>query len=224
MGKRDVVKKNRSKQKRQDLWVILIISLIAVAIIGVIVVSKLPKGVATYESSAKPMANGLNMGDPNAPVKVVEFADFQCPYCEMYWHDVEPTIISKYIATNKVYYTYSPMAFLGQESTDAAVAAYCANDQNAFWQYRDYLFNNHTGENVGDFTQTKLIQFAKKLNLDINAFTTCINSGTYTQKVTDDNNYAAQQGVNSTPTFMVNGKPYSAADMQGAIDAALAGN
>lgn len=185
MGKRDVVKRNRNKQKKQDFWVILIISIVALAIIGVIVVSKLPKQVATIETTPKPMENGLNLGDPNATVKVIEFADFQCPYCQLYWQQVEPTIISSYISTNKIYYTYSPMAFLGQESIDAAEAAYCANDQNKFWEYRDYLFTNQGSENSGAFSQTKLIQFAKKLNLDSNAFTTCLTSGKYSKQVDD---------------------------------------
>jgi protein-disulfide isomerase len=223
MSKRDVVKKNRNQKKKQDFWVILIISVIALAIIGVIVVSKLPKPVASIEVAAKPMESGLNAGDPNAPVKVVEFADFQCPYCQIYWKQLEPTIISTYVATNKIYYTYSPMAFLGQESIDAAEAAYCANDQNKFWEYRDYIFSNQTGENSGDFTQAKLIAFAKKLNLDTNTFSSCLTSGKYAKQVEDDNTFASQQGVNSTPSFVINGKVYSANTVQQAIEDALAG-
>ena len=223
MGKREIVNKNRNKQKKQDFWIILIISVIALAIIGAIVISKLPKGIATVQTTAKPMENGLNLGNPNASVKVIEFADFQCPYCQLYWQQVEPTIISTYVATNKIYYTYSPMAFLGQESIDAAEAAYCANDQNKFWEYRDYILTNHTGENVGDYTQAKLLDFAQKLNLDMTAFTTCLTSGKYAQKVNDDNTYAAQQNINSTPSFLVNGKIFDASTLQQGIEAALAG-
>jgi protein-disulfide isomerase len=223
MGKRDTVKKHRNQQKKQDLWVILIISILAIAIIGVIVISKLPKPTATLQIAAKPNENGLNIGDPNAPVKVVEFADFQCPYCQLYWKELEPTIISKYVATGKVYYTYSPMAFLGQESTDATVAAYCANDQGKFWEYRDYIFTNHTGENVGDYPQTKLLDFANKLKLNIDTFKSCLASADSLKKVDDANAYASSQGVNSTPSFLVNGKVYSAGDFQQAIDNALAG-
>jgi Protein-disulfide isomerase len=223
MSKRDVVKKNRNQQKKQDLWVILIISVIAVAIIGVIVVSKLPKPVAKIDVAAKPMESGLNAGDPNAPVKVVEFADFQCPYCKLYWQQIEPTIMSKYVATKQVYYTYSPMSFIGQESTDAAEAAYCANDQNKFWEYREYLFTNQGSENSGVFSQATLIAYARNLNLDVNAFKSCLTSGKYASQVNDDNSYASKEGVNSTPSFLVNGKVYGAGDVQTAIDNALAG-
>jgi protein-disulfide isomerase len=221
MGKRDTVKKNRSKQKKQDLWVILIISLFAVAIVGVIIWSQIPK-VVTPTFAAKPQADGLNMGDPNAKVKVIEFADFQCPYCALYWKQVEPTIITTYISTNKVYYTYSPMAFLGQESVDSAEAVYCANDQGKFWEYRDMLFANHTGENVGDFTQTKLQLYAKNLGLDTSAFNSCLSTNKFQQKVTDDNTFASTKGVNSTPSFLVNDKVVNASELQSAIDAALA--
>lgn len=221
MGKRDIIKKNRNKQKKQDLWVILIISLFAVGIVAMIVISKLPK-VVTPATTAKPMADGLNMGDPNAKVKVIEFADFQCPYCQLYWQQLEPTIISDYIATNKIYYTYSLMAFLGQESVDAAEAVYCANDQGKFWEYRDMLYANHTGENVGDFTQTKLISFAKKLSLDTTAFESCLTTNKYQQQVTDANTYASGLGVSSTPSFIVDGLVVSASDLQSAIEAALA--
>jgi protein-disulfide isomerase len=224
MGKSEVSKNKKGNQKKQDFWVILIISIIAVAIIAVIVISKLPKGVVVpTDTAAKPMEDGLNLGDPNAPVKVVEFADFQCPYCQLYWEQIEPTIIQKYISTNKIYYTYSPMAFVGQESIDAAEAAYCANDQGKFWEYRDYLFANHTGENVSDFTQEKLLTFAKKLNLDMDSFKSCLTTGKYAQAVNDANTYASNQGVNSTPSIMVNGKVYSADQAEKAIEDALAG-
>jgi len=221
MGKREQVKQNRSKQKKQDLWVILIISVFAIAIVGMIVLSKLPK-VVTPTESAKYMADGLNMGDPNAPVKVIEFADFQCPYCQLYWQQVEPTIITKYIVTNQVYYTYAPMAFLGQESVDSAEAAYCANDQGKFWEYRDMLYANHTGENVGDYTQAKLLAFAKKLNLDYAAFESCLTTNKYQQQVDDANTFASNLGVNSTPTLSVNGQLVSAGEAEAAIEAALA--
>jgi protein-disulfide isomerase len=234
MANRDTAKKNRAKQKRQDTWVIVIISIVALAIIGLIVFANLPKAAApvdttakpgaTVETSAKPMENGLSMGDPNAPVKVVEFADFVCPYCQLYWKNTEPTIISDYIATNKVYYTYTPMAFLGQESVIAAEAALCANDQGKFWEYRDVVLSHYTGENVGDYTQDSLTQFAKSLNLDIDTFTSCLTSGEKQQDITDANTYASGQGVNYTPAFMVNGKVYSSSEVQQAIVDALAGN
>ena len=175
-----------------------------------------------------PQANGNKMGDPNAPVKIVEFADFQCPFCLRYWTETEPEIIQNYVATGKVYYEYRSVGgFIGPESTDAANAAYCAADQNKFWEYHDILFANWTGENAGDFTPDKLRQYAQAINLNLDQFNTCINTGAHTNEVDQDVTDAKAAGVTGTPAFVINGKliegaqPYSV--FQQTIDAALNG-
>jgi protein-disulfide isomerase len=175
-----------------------------------------------------PQANGNDMGDPNAPVKIVEFADYQCPFCLRYWTETEPQIIQNYVATGKVYYEYRSVGgFVGPESADAANAAYCAADQNKFWEYHDILFANWTGENAGDFTPDKLRQYATAINLNLDQFNSCINSGAHADKVNQDVTDAKAAGVTGTPAFVINGKliegaqPYSA--FQQAIDAALNG-
>jgi protein-disulfide isomerase len=175
-----------------------------------------------------PQANGNKMGDPNALVKIVEYADFQCPYCMRYWQQTGPLIIQNYVATGKVYYEYRSVGgFIGQGSADAANAAYCAGDQNKFWGYRDVLFANWTGENVGDFTPDKLRQFAAAIYLNMDQFNTCINTGAHMDQVNQDVSAAKAAGVSGTPAFVVNGKlmegaqPYST--FQQVIDAALNG-
>ena len=175
-----------------------------------------------------PQANGNKMGDPNAPVKIVEYADFQCPYCMHYWEETEPQIIQNYVATGKVYYEYRSVGgFIGPESADAADAAYCAADQNKFWEYHDILFANWTGENAGDFTPDRLRQYAAAIHLNVDQFNTCLNSGAHTNQVDQDVADAKTAGVQGTPAFFINGKliegaqPYSA--FQQAIDAALNG-
>lgn len=175
-----------------------------------------------------PQANGNKMGDPNAPVKIVEFADFQCPYCLRYWTETEPEIIQNYIATGKVYYEYHSVGgFIGPESADAANAAYCAADQNKFWDYHDVLFANWTGENAGDFTPDRLRQYAAAIHLNLDQFNTCISSGTHADEVNQDVSDAKAAGVQGTPAFIINGKlvegaqPYST--FQETIDAALNG-
>ena len=75
--------------------------------------------------------NGNTLGDPNAPVKIIEYADFQCPYCQRFWQETEPQIIAAYVKTGKAFYEYRSVgAFIGQESADAAEAAYCAGDRS----------------------------------------------------------------------------------------------
>jgi len=152
------------------------------------------------------IVNGLTAGDPNAPIKVVEYADYQCPACQQAFTILEPEIIKKYINTGKVFYTFEPFNFVGPESYRAAEAAYCAADQGKFWEYHDLLYSNWAGENQGAFKDANLIKFAKKIDFNQVAFEACFNSGTYAQKVLDKSAEISAAGITSTPTFMVNGE------------------
>ena len=146
-------------------------------------------------------------GDPNAPVTIIEFADFQCPFCGRFFAQTEPQINEQYIQSGKVRLGYFNFAFLGQESTWAAEAAECAADQNKFWEYHDKLYSSQSGENQGAFNKDKLKQFAEELGLDTSAFNECLDSGKYTQLIRDESSMASSVGVRSTPTFLINGQP-----------------
>jgi protein-disulfide isomerase len=102
---------------------------------------------------------------------------------------------------------YWHFAFLGQESQWAAEASECAAEQDSFWEYHDYLFENHGGENRGAFNKDNLKQFAVDLGLDIEAFNECLDSGKFSQAVQSETSAGRQIGVQSTPTFLVNGQP-----------------
>ena len=101
---------------------------------------------------------------------------------------------------------YFNFAFLGDESQWAAEAAECAGDQDAYWEYHDYLFSHQNGENQGAFSKDNLKKFAVELKLDTQAFNECMDSGKYTQLITDQTDFARQLGVQSTPSFLVNGQ------------------
>ena len=148
-----------------------------------------------------------SMGNPAAPVKVLEYADFQCPYCMRFSKETEPQIIEQYVKTGKVYFEYHSVgAFLGEESGAAAQAAYCAGDQGKFWEYHDTLFSHWTGENVGDFTKLNLQQYAAALGLDEASFNDCLSSGKYAALLEQDVKDARAAGISATPSFLVNGK------------------
>jgi protein-disulfide isomerase len=150
-------------------------------------------------------ANGL--GDPNAPVKIIEYGDFQCPFCRHFWQETEPQVIKTYVATGKAYFEYRSVgAFIGPESAAAAEAAYCAGDQGKFWEYHDALFSNWTGENVGDFAPDKLRRYAATVGLDAAQFDTCLSSGKYDDQVNQDVADAKADGIHATPSFLINGK------------------
>lgn len=145
------------------------------------------------------------LGNPEAPVTIVEFSDFQCPFCGRFFKTTEPQIIEKYVKTGKVKFVYRDFAFLGEESQWAAEAAECANAQGKFWEYHDYLFNHQRGENEGAFSKANLKRFAGTAGLDMGAFNACFDSGKYTEEVRKDSSDGRALGVSGTPTNFING-------------------
>jgi len=210
-GKLSVRERRRRQQQRQRMTTLLIIAGVVLVVAGILAAPALQQALAPVGEVAVPPARTLpttndnTMGDPNAPVTVVEFSDFQCPACRAFFTQVEEPFIEEYVATGKVYFVYRSMGvWIGQESADAAEAAYCAGEQNKFWEYHDFLFANQTGENVGDFLQKRLIAFAEKIDgLDVGAFKDCLNSNKYAQKVNADGAEGRQMGVRGTPTLFV---------------------
>ena len=167
-------------------------------------------------------------GPADAPVTIVEFSDFQCPYCRRSFETVIPQILKNYVAQGKVRFVYKHFAFLGQESIWAAEASECAADQGKFWEYHDELFKKAGmagGENAGYFTKDGLIQYADALNLDMPRFTSCILGDLTLSRVNQDLQEGRSLNVRSTPTFFVNqtlligAQPWDA--FVNAIDAAL---
>jgi protein-disulfide isomerase len=152
------------------------------------------------------------MGSSTAKVTLEEFADYQCPYCGDFSKLVQPTLIAKYVQTGKIKYVFRNFAFIDEndpnqnmESHNAALAALCAGDQGQFWPYHDLIFKNQTGENVGDYTRTKLISFGLQLNLDSVAFNQCLTTNKYGALVDSDIARAKSLRVESTPSFFLNG-------------------
>lgn len=166
------------------------------------------------------------LGDPNAKVTLVEFADYQCPYCEQFFTSTFPQIRTDYIDTGKVKFVYKNLAFLGTESTDAANAALCAKEQNKFWEFHDYLFKHQGQENSGTFSIANLKQFAADLGLNTDQFNSCLDSKKYNSQVQADVAEANKDGFQSTPSFavgttpVVGAQPY--AQFKTAIDSELA--
>jgi protein-disulfide isomerase len=153
---------------------------------------------------------GRTMGDPNAKVTLVVYADFQCPYSKQYTRDIEDQIIETYVKANKINYTYKYFPVIDQdrigESHWAAYAAECANDQGKFWDYHDKLYYEYRGQNTGAFTRDNLKKYAAELNLDTKAFNTCLDSDKYALLVYDQLIEALQLKLPGTPTFLLNGR------------------
>lgn len=146
------------------------------------------------------------LGNADAKVAIIEFGDYQCPFCELFFQQVEPVLRDQYIKNGQAKMVWRDFAFLGPESFWAAEAARCANDQGKFWQYHDLLFNRQSGENQGAFVKDNLKKFAGESGLDQGVFDDCLDSGKYTQAVKDDTDYGRSVGVNGTPATFINGE------------------
>ena len=152
---------------------------------------------------------GTSMGNPDAPVKMDVWEDFQCSGCLSYTKNLEPQILQTYVETGKVYYTFHFYPFIdgGQgESQDAANAAMCAAEQGRFWDYHKIIFANWIGENAGSFTRPRLIAFAHNIDLDMTAFDQCFQKNTYSTHIQQDVDKGSKLGVPPTPGIFVNDK------------------
>jgi len=155
---------------------------------------------------------GTTLGSPDAPLTIVEYSEFLCPFCARAALNTLPQIEEEYIAAGKVKLVFKHFIVHGQEAVLAAGAAECAGEQNAFWEYHDILFFNAGSV---DFSVENLEQFAEELELDSDSFNTCLDSERYMDKLAADVDEARRRGVSGTPTFfvgqtqVVGAKPYS---------------
>jgi protein-disulfide isomerase len=219
MSKRQVRREQiRRREQRRRLITIGLIILGAFLIVVPIAYQMLRPvaEVVTVDVGTFTNANENAMGDPNAPIKIEEFADFQCPFCERFYRETEPLLRQYYIDTGKVHFVYRSMGnFVSDnlargkgtpattESQDAALAAYCAGDQNKFWEMHAHLFANVRGEDVGSFTDRRLKSIAETAGLDMSTFNSCYDSGKYEERVQQDFEDGQAAGVNGTPGFLV---------------------
>ncbi len=229
----------KKKEQQRRLRLVLLIGGGAILIIlAVVLLRNLTKpsltDVVQVTPKVRPQTDANHVGDPNAPVKLVEFSDFQCPYCKQFADTTEQALIDAYVSTGKVFLTYRSMGNFvsqnigqgGTESRDSAEAAYCAGDQGKFWEYKDTLFGNWLGEDVGSFSNQRLEAMAENLGLDMGKFRECIKSNQFLEQVNQDYADGIAAGVTGTPSFQVNGKLITGAQpfsvFQQEIEAALA--
>lgn len=189
-------------------------------------VSPTPGVIAQPTQKALPKDISLGkspiMGSESATVTVIEYSDYQCPYCaavfgiaskslksaqDPNWEPIIPNLQKDYIDKGLVKFVYKDFAFLGDESIAAANAALCAGDQGKYWQYHDALFNSQGGENSGAFKDANLVSIGKSLNLNSTKFSKCVTSREHLAEVQESTSMARTYGVNSTPSFFVNNIP-----------------
>lgn len=161
-------------------------------------------------------------GDENAPVTIIEWSDFECPFCVRFYDQTLSSIDEKYIQTGKVRLVYKdfPLSF-HQQAQKAAEAAQCAGDQGKYYEMHDMLFESGVSGGVASFKA-----YATNLGLNSAQFNNCLDSGKYYDEVQDDMKQGAAAGVRGTPGFLVNGQLVSGAQpfsvFEQVIEAALA--
>jgi protein-disulfide isomerase len=162
------------------------------------------------------------LGNKNAKVTIVEFSDFQCPFCKQFADATFPQIKKDYIDTGKVKFIYRhyPLRAIHPEAYRAALSSECAKEQGKFWEFHDEDYKNQTTLSVDAFKQ-----FAQTIGLNTSKFNTCLDSEKYKKVVEEDEALGNGVGVNGTPAFFVNGKLISGAlpydSFKTVIDAAL---
>ncbi|MDX1410340.1 MAG: thioredoxin domain-containing protein, partial [Saprospiraceae bacterium] len=146
------------------------------------------------------------IGEADAPVTRLIYEDVGCPHCKDYFQRTESQVLSEFVAAGDVRVMVYTMAIVNAQSLPGAEGAYCALDQDMFWEFRDLLFNN---QGVRQFNRQNLITFAEELGLDVDAFTLCFDLGTHTQEIISRSQRAFDFGITGTPTTEINGQRYS---------------
>jgi protein-disulfide isomerase len=155
---------------------------------------------AQYTRYDIPTEGYPSLGPKDAKITIVEFSDFQCPFCRRFQQDTYKALLDAYPGQIRFVYRNLPLpATMHPDAMSAAIAALCANDQNAFWDYHDKLFSSET---LGEKTY---IQYATDLGLNVDEFTSCLSSGKHDKFIQQDTDFSSNLGVQSTPTFFVNG-------------------
>ena len=198
-SKRVLLRKKRLEQKRRKTTVVIIVALGAVLLISLTII--LPNLLRSRSKAVE--GRGFALGDPDAPVSVVNFSSYSCGFCENFSETVEPEFIANYVDTGDVYYRYITLAFSGDAGAqNAAKASYCAGDQNRFFDFRSYLFSAVRIQN--GFSTDNLVDLAANAGLDQALFETCMEDDTHKNAPNEDLRFAQSVGVTGTPSFLVN--------------------
>lgn len=140
-----------------------------------------------------------SIGPADAPITIVEFSDYQCPFCRRWYQEVYGPLLEAYPGKIKLVYRNLPLTSIHPDAMSAAEAAMCAGDQDAYWTYHEKLFG---GDSLG---KQVYIRYAQELNLDMDKFQTCLDENKFQSAVQSDSDFALDLGVRSTPTFFING-------------------
>jgi len=166
----------------------------------------------TADQSSNKIAGSLNfdiptfarfLGDESAPISIVEFGDYQCPFCKRFFDQTEPQLMQEYVMSGKAKFYFLDFVIVGADSLTLAEGAWCAEEQEKYYQYHDYVYSNQGEENSGWGTPEKVKLFARDLGLDVEEFSLCLDSKKYETRVQQLTALAQGLGSTGTPTTFI---------------------
>ena len=154
--------------------------------------------LGTFFDNGSPM-----LGDPDAPITLIEFGDYQCHFCNVHYQNTEHKLVEEYVMTGKVNMIFKDYTIIGADSTVAALGAHCAAEQGKFWEYHNTLFDNYGGENNGWAGQERIFVFAESIGVNMDEFIECNVKEYHKEKIAKSNNDARILGITGTPAFYI---------------------
>jgi protein-disulfide isomerase len=146
-----------------------------------------------------PTENFYALGPADAPITIVEFSDFECPFCRRWHAEVYKPLLAAYPGKIRLVYRNLPLTSIHPDALAAAEAAMCAGEQDVYWKYHDKLFSS---ESLGN---SVYLQYAQDLGLNMTTFKACLSDHKYQKAIETDSDFAINLGIRSTPTFFING-------------------
>lgn len=212
-GKKAESVKQESSSLRSFYVVLIAVAVIGVGAVGYSVGSSALSGAVTEpvdlgdisDTALARQAVPMERGNPDAPVTIIEFADYQCPACRQFATQYKPLVDLNYVepGTAKFVFYDFPLVRIHPNAFFAARAARCAHDQGAFWEYHDALFRNHSDWVSQTNPGGSFVDYAESLGLDEGDFEACLKSDRHADVVTANMRLAERLGVGGTPTIMV---------------------
>jgi protein-disulfide isomerase len=208
------------------LWQIIsgvLVVILAVLLIFSLMGSNTQAPIPTQPGQPAPAPSGpvqinlegvRSIGDENAPVTIVEYSDFTCPFCKRFYDDTYGQIKQNFIDQGLVRFVYKDFPVVGGQR--AAEAGWCAHEQEAFFEYKAKIFANPT-----QTSDANLVAWAGEIGLDVPQFQTCLTSGKYQANVAQERQEAINNGVRGTPGFLVNGQLVSGAQPYSVFEQAI---
>ena len=196
MSKRQEIRKRRQQQKRQRQMITIGAIVIGIGLVSATIIYSAPS-----PSHSRYMAQDNAMGDPNAPILIIEYSDYKCGHCGNFVFETEPLLEEEYVKTGEVYFVSRSVGGMlsGTEPLLAAEAAYCAGEQNKYWEMHDIIFANQTAP----FDKATMEKWAKTAGADKDQFKSCMAENTYLERANQDEIDALAEGVNGTPAFII---------------------